>query len=131
MPIYEFRCAVCNAKSSLFFRSFTVAEEARNSNNLACQRCGSKTLTKVFSRFALGRSAAKEGEEIYEFDRMMGKLDEDDPQSVARWAKEMGSELGEEVGSEFQEAMGRIGDGESPETVIGEIDSKLGGNEEN
>ncbi len=131
MPIYEFRCNSCKSKTSLFFKSFAAVEEGHYTENLVCQRCGSKELKKLFSRFAMGRATAKEGEEIYQFDRMMSGLDEDDPQSVARWAREMGSELGDEVGPEFGEAMGRISEGEAPETVISDIDNKISGNKEN
>jgi hypothetical protein len=34
-----------------------------------------------------------------------GDLDENDPKSVARWAKRMGKELGEDVGEDFDEMM--------------------------
>jgi hypothetical protein len=35
----------------------------------------------------------------------LGDLDENDPKSVARWAKKMGKELGEDVGEDFDEMM--------------------------
>jgi hypothetical protein len=35
----------------------------------------------------------------------LGDLDENDPQSVARWAKKMGKELGEDLGGDFDQAM--------------------------
>jgi hypothetical protein len=34
-----------------------------------------------------------------------GDLDENDPQSVARWAKKMGKELGEDLGEDFDQMM--------------------------
>jgi hypothetical protein len=34
-----------------------------------------------------------------------GDLDENDPKSVARWAKKMGKELGEDVGEDFDQMM--------------------------
>jgi hypothetical protein len=35
----------------------------------------------------------------------LGDLDENDPKSVARWAKKMGKELGEDVGEDFDQMM--------------------------
>jgi hypothetical protein len=46
----------------------------------------------------------------------LGDLDENDPKSVARWAKKMGKELGEDMGEDFdqmmEEAMEEEGGGE-------------------
>jgi hypothetical protein len=76
----------------------------------------------LFSRFAVGRSSRSEGEEVYDFDKMMSGLDEDDPKSMARWARKMGQEMGEDLGPEFDEAMGRIEAGEDPDAVMTELD---------
>ena len=35
----------------------------------------------------------------------LGDLNEDDPQSVARWMKKMGNEMGEDLGDDVDEAM--------------------------
>jgi hypothetical protein len=34
-----------------------------------------------------------------------GDLDDNDPKSVARWAKKMGKELGEDLGEDFNQVM--------------------------
>jgi len=55
----------------------------------------------------------------------LGDLDENDPKSVARWAKKMGKELGEDVGEDFDEMMDQAMDeeageeGKSPATGAG------------
>jgi hypothetical protein len=46
-----------------------------------------------------------------------GDVDEKDPRSVARMMKRMGSEMGEDLGPEFHEAVDRLEAGESPEEV--------------
>jgi putative FmdB family regulatory protein len=127
VPIYEYRCNDCNRKSAIFFKSISAAEQANS--NINCPHCAGQDLRRLFSRFALGKSTTSEGEEIYEFDRMMAGLDTDDPRNVARWARKMGQEsgMGEEMGPEFDEALDRIEDGEDPETVMTEIDPALGG----
>ena len=37
-----------------------------------------------------------------------GDVDENDPKSVARWARKMGKEMGEEMGPEFDEMVERM-----------------------
>ncbi len=127
MPIYEYRCNDCNRKSSIFFRSIAEADKGRE---LSCPRCGSPSLRRLFSRFAVVRGAASEGEEIYDFDKMVAGLDEDDPKSMARWARRMGQEMGEDLGPEFDEAMGRIEAGEDPDSVLDEVDRGIASGEE-
>lgn len=55
----------------------------------------------------------------------MGDLDENDPRSVARMMRKLGSEMGEELGPEFDEMVGRLEDGEDPES----IEADMGGSE--
>ncbi len=52
-----------------------------------------------------------------------GDVNEDDPKSVARMMKKLGSEMGEDLGPEFSEAVDRLEAGEDPESV----ESSLGG----
>ena len=45
----------------------------------------------------------------------MDDVDENDPQSVARWARRMREESGEDLGPEFDEMIGRMEAGEMPD----------------
>ena len=42
-------------------------------------------------------------------DSMMAGLDEEDPRSLGRFMRKMGSEMGEDLGDEFDEVVGRLG----------------------
>jgi len=44
-------------------------------------------------------------------------LDENDPQSLGRWMRKMSAETGEDLGPEFDEVVGRLESGESPEEI--------------
>jgi hypothetical protein len=44
-------------------------------------------------------------------------LDENDPKSIARWMRKMSSEMGEDLGSEFNEVVDRLEAGEDPEAI--------------
>jgi hypothetical protein len=47
----------------------------------------------------------------------LGDLDENDPKSMARWMRKMSAETGEEMPEEFDEVMGRLESGQSPEEI--------------
>ena len=47
----------------------------------------------------------------------MAGLDENDPKSIARWMRKMSSEVGEDMGSEFDEVVDRLEAGEDPESI--------------
>jgi len=53
----------------------------------------------------------------------MDDVDENDPRSVARWARRMREESGEDPGPEFDRMIDRIEAGESPEDVMGDGDN--------
>jgi hypothetical protein len=62
-----------------------------------CPRCGGEALTRLMSRFATIRSEDDRLDSLAD-PGQLGDLDENDPRSVARWMKKMGSELGDDVG---------------------------------
>jgi hypothetical protein len=44
-------------------------------------------------------------------------FDESDPKSLGRWMRKMSAETGEDLGPEFDEVIGRLEAGESPESI--------------
>jgi putative FmdB family regulatory protein len=108
VPIYEFRCTSCGLRQSVFFRSFDV------SPNPSCRRCGSSDLRKLVSSFYAVKSEEARLESMAD-PGGFGDLDENDPRSVARWAKKMAKETGEDMGTEFDEMVDRLEAGEMPE----------------
>lgn len=71
------------------------------------------------SRFAAPKSEDARLESLADPSNF-GNLDENDPQSMARWMKKMGREMGEDVGEDFEEALDEAGDegGESDGTDL-------------
>jgi len=98
MPIYEYHCGDCKKRVSLLIRNIN------DPGAPACSRCGSRDMTRLFSRFAVVKSEERRFESLADPSKF-GDLDENDPKSVARWAKRMGKELGEEIGDDFDEMM--------------------------
>ena len=64
-----------------------------------CDRCGSRELDRLPSRFAMPRSEERRLSSLADPSLLSG-LDEDDPGSVARWMRRMGQEAGEDLGSD-------------------------------
>jgi putative FmdB family regulatory protein len=96
MPIYEYHCADCRRRVSLLVMRISDPGTPR------CPRCGGEQLTRLMSRFATIRSEDDRLETLAD-PGQMGDLDENDPRSVARWMKKMGSEMGEDAGDDWDE----------------------------
>lgn len=110
MPIYEYRCNGCGRRPSLYFQTFSAAAAATPT----CPHCASTDLSRLISRVATLRSEESRLESLADPSNFEG-LDENDPRSVARWARKMGQELGEDMGPEFDEMVERMEAGEMPE----------------
>lgn len=107
MPIYEYGCRACRKRTSVFVRSMSAAVKAK------CEHCGSAKLRRLISRVAVGRSA---NSSLDGFDEsMLADVDENDPRSMARFARRMRDEMGEDVGPDFDEAIEQMEAGEFPE----------------
>lgn len=119
MPVYEYRCNNCQRLFSLFLRS--VSAEATP----VCPRCSSSDARRLISRFAVVRSEENVAEDMVDTAAGLGDVDENDPRSIARWARRMGQEAGEDLGPEFGEMVDRLEAGESPES----IEQSMGGDE--
>lgn len=99
MPIYEYECRGCSRRVSLLVRSLAPSAEAPR-----CPRCGSAELSRLMSRFATPKSEDARLEAAAD-PSQYGDLDENDPQSVARFVKRMGDEMGEDLGDDLGAAM--------------------------
>ena len=125
MPIYEYKCGGCNRRVTIFFPSFSAAESRITSGEAKCPRCGSANLTRLMSRVNTLRSSDAGINDLSDdTDTLLDGLNEDDPRSVARWARRMKDSMGEDLdmGPEFDHALARIEAGEDPDKVMGDID---------
>jgi putative FmdB family regulatory protein len=90
MPIYEYRCEDCGKISEfLFIKTDEVFVPQ-------CKRCKSKKMSRVLSKVRVIRSEESRLESLSDPSKW-GDLDEKDPKSMAKWAKRMGRELGEDT----------------------------------
>lgn len=112
MPIYEYRCQDCRRRVSNFWRTFSEAEEGTP----VCPRCAGTDLTRLVSRVRIVRSEESRLDDTADLSDLPD-FDEGDPQSLGRWMRKMSAEAGEDLGPEFDEVVGRLEAGESPEEI--------------
>ncbi|MCS7259829.1 MAG: zinc ribbon domain-containing protein [Anaerolineae bacterium] len=112
MPIYEYHCHQCRRRVSIWWRTFSEAEQG----TARCPRCGSENLSRMISRVRLVRSEESRLDDLSD-PSQFGDLDENDPRSLGRWMRRMSQEIGEDLGPEFDEVVDRLEAGQSPEEI--------------
>lgn len=112
MPVYEYRCHDCRRRVSIFWRTFSEAEQ----DSPVCPRCGGANLTRLVSRVRIVCSEESRLDDMSDFSDFPD-FDEGDPRSLGRWMRKMSAETGEDLGPEFDEVVGRLEAGESPEAI--------------
>ncbi|MBF0500317.1 MAG: zinc ribbon domain-containing protein [Candidatus Riflebacteria bacterium] len=95
MPIYEYRCNECKNRFSIFCRIQELTEHP------VCEKCQSDKTLRLVSRFKTLRSEDQIMESMAD-PTMLSGLDENDPRSIAKWAKKMAKEMGEDMGDEIE-----------------------------
>ena len=114
MPIYEYRCGACRRRSSLYYQTFSAAAHAEP----RCEHCGSADVSRLVSRVAVLKSEESRLDDLSD-DAALADVDENDPRSIARWARRMGEQLGEDAGDDFREMVDQLEAGEMPDDMPG------------
>ncbi len=109
MPTYEFRCFSCKKRFEIF-KSFAEYE----STKIVCPYCNSADVHRKIGRIRVARSEESRLDDFSEAD--MSNL-ENDPQSLGRMMRKMSNEVGEDMPPEFNEVVGRLEKGESPDQI--------------
>jgi putative FmdB family regulatory protein len=106
MPIYQFDCADCQRRVDILFRS------VNSTKTPICPQCGSKKLKRVMSRVARVKTAKQRFEDIDHARDAAEIAGRSDPATFARWARRVGSEYDEELGTNYRELAERAEAGE-------------------
>ncbi len=94
-------------------------------DDVTCKRCGQGDLKRLISKFAVLKSEESRLENLADPSALSG-VDENDPRSIARWARKMGQEMGEDLGDDFTEMVDRMEAGEMPDEMGGDNGLDMG-----
>jgi putative FmdB family regulatory protein len=114
MPVYEYRCSACRRRSSTLFRTFASVATP------ACPHCGAppEQMQKLISRVAVLKSEESRLESLAD-PSMFADVDENDPRSVAKWARKLGEQLGDDVPEDYGEMVEQLESGDIPDELGG------------
>lgn len=110
MPTYEYRCQDCGKRFSLF-----MTYQEFDSAVVECKYCSSKNISRKIGRIRVAKSEESRLESLSD-PAALENL-EDDPQELGRMMRRMSSEMGEDLGPEFDEVIDRLEKGQSPEEI--------------
>jgi putative FmdB family regulatory protein len=111
MPTYDFICNDCQQRFKVFL---TYAEYGVKT--VQCAHCQSGNVRRRMTKVRIAKSDESRIESAADdFAGLEGI--EEDPKALARMMKKMGSEMGEELPSEFNEVVDRLEAGQSPEEI--------------
>ena len=110
MPNYEYQCLDC---LKTFERFFTFTEYENKAAK--CTHCSSGNVRRKIGRIRVARSDESHMESLADPGNL-DKIDED-PRSLGQMMRQMSSQLGEDMGSEFNEVVNRLESGQSPESI--------------
>lgn len=108
MPTYDFICNACNQRFEVFL---TFAEYGKKA--VTCAHCKSKNVRRRMTKVRIAKSDESRMESVASGIEGL----EDDPRELGRAMRKMGKEMGEELPPEFDEVVGRLEAGQSPEEI--------------
>jgi putative FmdB family regulatory protein len=124
MPNYEYRCSACKKRFTIFM---TYTEFGTKRVN--CKYCTSDNVTRLIGRIRIAKSDDSRMEDFSDPASLEGL--ENDPIALGKMMRKMSGELGEEMPDEFNEVVGRLEAGQSPEEIendLPELADDMGGN---
>ncbi len=110
MPFYPYRCLSCRKRFEIF-----MSYQEYGSKPVHCPHCASDQVQRRINRVRVARS---EGSRLDDFSDPSGLEGmEDDPRAMGKMLRKMSREAGEDMGPEFDEVIGRLESGQSPEEI--------------
>jgi putative FmdB family regulatory protein len=115
MPTYPYTCQECE-------KSFSVTQSYNEygKGEARCPHCDSKQVSRRLARVRFARSEESRLDAFSDPAELAGI--EDDPKAMGKMMRQMSAEFGDEMGdggadAEFDEVIGRLESGQSPEQI--------------
>ena len=121
MPNYLYICRNCKKRFEIF-----MSYSEYGTRPVHCPHCQSDQVQRRIGRVRFARSEESRLETLADPSSLDGL--EDDPKALGRMMRQMSHEMGEDMGPEFDEVIGRLEAGQSPEEIESAVPD-LGGPE--
>ena len=110
MPDYQYRCLNCHRLFEIY-----LSYDEYGSSPVTCPSCRSSNVERKIGRIIFARSEESRLEDLADPSALEGL--EDDPRALGKMMRKMSSEMGEDMGPEFNEVIDRLESGQSPEEI--------------
>jgi putative FmdB family regulatory protein len=110
VPVYDYDCLNCGKKFGLFF-----SYKEYGKVEAACTSCHSLQVVRRIGRIRVAKSDESRMADFSSPEALDG-IDED-PQRLGGMMRRMSSQMGEDMGEEFNEVVGRLEKGDSPDQI--------------
>lgn len=98
MPTYEYRCLKCSKKFDVRMNYSDYGKK-----EVLCPHCGSSRVTRKIGRIRIAKSDESRLESMADPAALAGI--EDDPRAMGKMMRQMSSQMGEDMGPEFNEVV--------------------------
>jgi putative FmdB family regulatory protein len=110
MPSYVYHCENCQKRFEIFL---TYAQF--DTTTVHCPKCGSDQVRRRIPRVRIAKSEESRLDNLMDPTQLDGI--EDDPKAMGRLMRQMGNEMGDDLGPEFNEVVSRLEKGQDPEQI--------------
>lgn len=114
MPTYEYRCLKCSKRFDVRMNYSDYGKK-----EVVCPHCGSSRVTRKIGRIRIAKSDESRLESMADPAALAGI--EDDPRAMGKMMRQMSSQMGEDMGPEFNEVVSRLERGDSPDAIEKDI----------
>jgi len=114
MPYYEYQCLQCGCKFEL-----QISYQDYGKKPVTCPACNHDQVMRRIGRIRVAKSDESRLSDLASPEALDGI--DDDPQKLGSMMRKMSKEMGEDMGPEFDEVVGRLEKGESPEDIEREM----------
>jgi len=114
MPSYEYWCLDCRKRFEVF-----LSYDQYGNADIHCTHCDSSNIKRKIGRIRIAKSEDSRMDDLasdFSDPSALAGL-EDDPKALGRMMRKMSSEMGEDMGPEFDEVIDRLEKGQSPDEI--------------
>ncbi len=110
MPNYTYSCLDCNKRFSIY-----MTYDEYDHQKVTCVLCKSPNVQRRIGLIRIAQSEENRLEKLADPNALAGL--EDDPRALGKMMRQMSGEVGEDMGTEFDEVIDRLESGQSPEDI--------------